>query len=437
MKEIDDFFKRNNFDYKIDIEYAAEILLEDMKKGLESEAESVSSMDMIPLWKNLPDSTPKDKKVIIIDAGGTNFRAGLVYFDKKGLPEILSFFKHPMPALDREMTNEEFFDSIAEYLEPLKDESDMISFCFSYAIKIFPDGGGQAIKLSKEIKLPHIGECKINEGLLQALSRKGWKKIKKIIMVNDTAAVLQSGIFSETDDQSCDSHIGFVLGTGLNSAYIEYGKIEKLKSTEFYDKPQIIVCESGKSNKIPQSKFDKILSENSNLKNEYFLERMCSGRYLGELCSIALRVGAAEGIFSPQVNKMLLNSSDFSSEEISLFLKEQNHDKNIFSGIIEAHSVSEDYVKIYSICKCFFERAGRLSAAVIAAACIKTGKGKSPDKPICISADGSMFLKGFLIKEGIFKSLHTCLTEKKGIYFVIKTNDEAVTLGTALAAFLN
>lgn len=178
MKEIDDFFKRNNFDYKIDIEYAASILLEDMKKGLKSEAESVSSMDMIPLWKNLPDSTPKEKKVIIIDAGGTNFRAGLVYFDKKGMPEILSFFKHPMPALDREMTNEEFFDSIAEYLEPLKDESDMISFCFSYAIKIFPDGGGQAIKLSKEIKLPHIGDCKINEGLLQALSRKGWKKVK-------------------------------------------------------------------------------------------------------------------------------------------------------------------------------------------------------------------------------------------------------------------
>lgn len=91
MKEIDDFFERNNFDYKIDIEYAASILLKDMRKGLESNAESVSSMDMIPLWKNLPTDIPKDKKVIIIDAGGTNFRAGIVYFDKKGVPEILLF----------------------------------------------------------------------------------------------------------------------------------------------------------------------------------------------------------------------------------------------------------------------------------------------------------------------------------------------------------
>ncbi|UTC63142.1 hexokinase [Treponema sp. OMZ 787] len=437
MKVIDDFFKRNNFDYKIDIEYASSILLEDMKKGLESNFETASSMDMIPLWKNLPDSVPKDKKVIIIDAGGTNFRAGLVYFDKKGVPEIISFFKHPMPAIDREMTNEEFFDSIAEYLEPLRDEAEVISFCFSYAVKIFPDGGGQAIKLSKEIKLPHIADCKINEGLLQALSRKNWTRVKKVIMVNDTAAVLQSGIFSETNEQRFDSHVGIVLGTGLNSAYIEYDKIEKLKDTEFYNKPQIIVCESGKSNKIPQSKFDKNLSENSNLKNEYFLERMCSGRYLGELCSIALRTGAAEGIFSPRANKMLLNSRNFSSEEISLFLKEQNHKKNIFSDIIDSGAVSADYVKIYFICKCVFERAARLSAAVIGAACIKTGKGKSPDRPICVSADGSMFLKGFLIKERIFKSLHTCLTEKKGIYFVLKTNDDAVTLGTALAAFLN
>lgn len=48
------------------------------------------------------------------------------------------------------MTNEEFFDSIAEYLEPLKDESDMISFCFSYAIKIFPTAADRLLNFQKK-----------------------------------------------------------------------------------------------------------------------------------------------------------------------------------------------------------------------------------------------------------------------------------------------
>ncbi len=434
MKEIDAFFFKHNFNPYIKVEEAAALLVEDMQNGLKAVSQTASSMDMIPLWKSIPTERPTNKNVIIIDAGGTNFRTALVHFDKNGQPDISSFFKYKMPALDKEMTNEEFFDAIADYLQPLKDSAETVSFCFSFAITIFPDGGGEAIKLSKEIKLPKITECKINEGLMQALLRKGWTSIKKVIMVNDTAAVLLSGTIAQKNRVPVyDSFIGFVLGTGLNSAYVEYGKIEKIKGTSFYGKPQIIVCESGKSCKIPQSEFDKELSENSKLKNEYFLERMCSGRYLGQLCSIALRRAAQCSIFSKEVNSKIQDIPDFTTEQISVFLKEQNYAENIFSRIIPENEISSDYAKIYWICAAFFERAARLAAAVLAAAAIKCGKGVSSEKPICIMGNGSVFLHGFFIKEKIFAYLYEFLTEKKGIHFALKTSEDSVTLGTAIA----
>ncbi len=437
MKEINDFFKRHNFNPSPVIEEMTDILLEDMKNGLQKNYLESSSMDMIPIWKTVSTECPKNKSVITIDAGGTNFRAALIKFSDTGNAEIVSFLKKPMPALDREMTNREFFDKLAEYLEALKNKAESISFCFSFAIKIFPDGSGEAIKLSKEIKLPELAGCKINEELFKALKLRGWTKIKRVVMVNDTASVLQAGILSDKKIQSggenlkpenLSGFVGFVLGTGLNSAYIEYGEIEKIKDSPYYIRPQIIVCESGKCNKVPQSSFDKELSRNSKLPNEYFLERMCSGRYLGELCSIILRTAAKENLFSPQTNKKLIALTDFSTEKISDFLKEKDES---FSFALQIKSEPQDLEKIRIICNAVFTRSAIMSAAILASACIKMDKGKARENPICISADGSVFLKGFSIEENIEKVLKEFLTDKKGIHFIIRKIENPVTLGSS------
>ncbi len=436
IKDLYRFYARHGFNPEIDIDEAVRLLLDDMEKGLGEDFQTASSMDMIPLWKTLPRGLPKNRRVIVIDAGGTNFRTCLVTFDESGTPRISEFYKHPMPAIDREMTNEEFFGCIAAYLEPLKDKADTISFCFSFAVKIDPDGGGEAIKLSKEIKLPQIASCKINEGLKAALIKNGWQTVKKVLMVNDTAAVLQAGmLFGQSGAHGFDSNIGFVLGTGLNSAYIEEAPIEKLKTTAFYGKPQIIVCESGKSCAVQQSGFDKELSKRSNLANDYFLERMCSGRYLGALCSIAIKKAAEEKLFSEDVCRSLLALEEMTSESVSLFLKEQDHTAPPFSSVLKG-ALSGDYIKLRLICESVFERAARLSAAVIAAACLKTGKGKTREKPVCITADGSTFLKGFLMKEKILFHLYTFLREEKDVHFTVVTHPDSVIMGTALSAFL-
>ncbi len=447
MNEVSDFLKRHNFEENLDMKTITNILLEDMSNGLKKNHEEISSMDMIPIWKSIARENPHNKNVISIDAGGTNFRTALIKFSDEGTPKIHSFFKYKMPALDYPMTNKDFFDKLAEYLRPLKDQAEYISFCFSFAIKIYPDGSGEAIKLSKEIKLPEIASCKINDELLKALKRDGWASIKKIVMVNDTACVLQAGAINENlEDYS--GFVGFVLGTGLNSAYIENGEIEKLQvedtksnTANEYTIPdsQIIVCESGKCKKIPQSNFDKELSKKSKLANEYFLERMCSGRYLGELCSIALKTGASEELFSYATKQKLLETGNFTTEEISTFLHANQSKSYRFNEKLKIDN-EQDLQKIYKICESIFKRAGILSAGIIASACIKMLNTKKIDanlhtKAVCINADGSVFLKGYSIKENIEKYLDEYLRQEKGINFIIKNTQTPVSLGSAFFAF--
>ena len=67
-----------------------------------------ASQDMIPTWDLPPAESPKNESVIVIDAGGTNFRSCLVTFDAEGNPEISELEKTSMPGIERELSKKEF-----------------------------------------------------------------------------------------------------------------------------------------------------------------------------------------------------------------------------------------------------------------------------------------------------------------------------------------
>ena len=123
-----------------DISGVIDALLYDMQLGLDCPQDSLphASQQMIPTWTNPPDRVPKNETVIVIDAGGTNFRSCSVRFDNEGRPSIENLERRSMPGIEREYSKKEFFDTIASYLEHLKGKSAKIGFCFSYAMKITP-----------------------------------------------------------------------------------------------------------------------------------------------------------------------------------------------------------------------------------------------------------------------------------------------------------
>ena len=132
------FLGRHNFSPAgYDINTVIDGLLYDMKEGLKNGTGNLDSMsaaqDMIPTWGMPPAESPKNETVIVIDAGGTNFRSCLVTFDAEGKPSISELEKTSMPGIERELSKKEFFDAIANNLEHLKNKASKIGFCFSYA----------------------------------------------------------------------------------------------------------------------------------------------------------------------------------------------------------------------------------------------------------------------------------------------------------------
>ncbi|ULQ60069.1 hexokinase [Brucepastera parasyntrophica] len=433
------FLGRNDFPaYGPDVNSVINTMMYDIEEGLKRDPTyppgSGPSLDMIPTWSVPPASAPKNQQVIVIDAGGTNFRSCLVTFNETGEPEISQMEKCAMPGSDREYSKKEFFATIASFLDHLKNKATRIGFCFSYSMTITPEGDGKVIRLSKGIKADEVIGTLVGASLSDALVARGWKRPEKITLINDTAAALMAGAVAAKNGKAYDSYVGFILGTGMNAAYIESEKIEKIASMNInIPSSQIVVCESGKCNKIARSRFDQEIDKIMDSPNVF--ERMCSGAYLGPLGRLALNGAAKDGLFSEPVAKEFLKMESLDLIEMDdFFFTPYKTDTKL--GKILVNGTEDDREKTFRLLDAFVERAARLAAANIAAVVIKSRKGTNPVKPVCIFCEGTTFLKTHNLRERVIGYLNTVLTEERGIWFEIVSIDHAVTLGSAVAGLL-
>ena len=355
----------------------------------------------------------EEESAIVIDAGGTNFRSCLVTKTSDGL-EISDFEKTSMPAIDRELNKKEFYAAIAANIARLKDRSDKISFCFSYAMEITEDGDGKILRFSKEIKAKEAVGTYLGKELLEELKNQGWSSIKKINVLNDTAALLLSSLV-ESSRQKYDGHLAFILGTGMNSAYISKG--------------QIIVTECGMFSQLPQSDFDKIVSGRTTLPRQSLLEKMCSGAYLGDLAFEMLLKAGFEGYFSNQFIKAMSQLTKVTTADFDGI-----YDKEKASPLTELikQGTEEDAALLKEIISAIIVRSANLTAQAICAAANHTDKEKG-ELPLCITCNGSTFWKTPLLKESVEARLKDLLQQP---FEIIKIDDD-ITKGSFAAAFIS
>lgn len=394
--ETQSFLKRHNFDLNL-ADNLNQKIVEDMKKGLNTGG---SDQAMIKAGSAAVGEIKEGESVIVIDAGGTNFRSSLVTKTKDGI-EISDFQKTSMPAIDRELNKKEFYQAIADNISRLKDRAERISFCFSYAMAITDDGDGKIIRFSKEVKAPEAVGTFLGKELLNELQIQGWKRIKKINVLNDTTALLLSS-FVEDASKKWSSHIAFILGTGMNSAYIQ-------------DK-RIIVTECGMFSDLSQSDFDKAVCSRTTQPEQSLLEKMSSGAYLGEIASEMVKTAAKEGLFS----------SDFTAPD-----KFETKDFDSYFAKAE-NSLSPDQRKIKELLYTIISRSASLSAQVICAAALLSDKEKG-ELPVCITCNGSTFWKTPLLRETTQAQLKALLKQP----FEIIQIDDDITKGSFAAAFIN
>ncbi len=422
-----------------DVLATAEGILFDMQQGLDANPGTdflQSSQEMIPTWANPPKESPKNESVIVIDAGGTNFRVCLVTFDNEGNPTISDFQKTSMPGIEREFSKKEFFDTIAANLDHVKGKAKKIGFCFSYAMKITPDGDGEVISFSKEIKAPEVIGNLVGACLSDALVERGWERPEKIVLLNDTTAALLAGASTATGGLQYSSYAGLILGTGMNTAYIEPNPIKKIENLgRTAPATQIVVAESGLYSNLARSEFDIAFDKTTNTPGRYVMEKMCSGAYLGAVASLAIKQACEDGLFSENASKALLSVGTFTLFDMDRFFYTPFNTETVLGAAITKGN-QDDRDMLFAILDAFVDRCARLTAALVTATVLKSEAGTSPSLPVSVLCDGTTFYKTHNLQSRIRGYLNTELLQKKHRYFEIVTLENPITLGAAVAGLL-
>ena len=418
-----DFLKKHGLRAEdVDSDKVLDFFSSEMKKGLEGEE---SSLAMIATYTEAGNDIPDGESVIVMDAGGTNFRTCLVTFND-GVAEISDFQKVGMPGAKKEVSKKEFFSILADNIQRFMGKSKKIGFCFSYAAEITPDHDGIPLMFSKEIKAPEVIGKRLGKELLAELATRGYDtEGMTVSIVNDTVATLLAAKAAYKGDAS--TYIGFILGTGTNTAYVE--RNSNIKKLSLSEGSQIINVESG-CLKLELSEIDEEFMKTTKDSNSYHLEKKISGAYLGPFALFVLKKAAEEGVFSSQSVEKLSEMNDLETKDVGGFLREAGD----FSNPLSFFSANkEDAKNAYIIMRSIVERSGKLTALNLTAAVIASGEGDDPRRPVVINADGTTFYKTCFLEDYVKEYLDQILWKKEGKVCQIVSIDNSPTIGAAIA----
>ena len=374
----------------------------EMDKGLAGEK---SSLAMLRAYLNVGGDIEKNRKVIVVDAGGTNLRVGTAQFDDAGLLQIENFKKSGMIGLNGQVSKAEFFERLADRVMPVVRESDALGFCFSYPCEIQPNHDGKLLQWTKGVDAPEVVGCLIGEELNRVFEARGIVR-KKIVLLNDTVATLLAGV-AEGAARGAQGYVGFILGTGTNTATLENG--------------EVINIESGGFDKLPTTDIDRELDASTNNPGKQIFEKMISGTYLGPLTLAALKK-------APLSESGLLAIAEMDSLHtihIDNFAAQNGRD---IGPLGDPRFSEADGELIRAGFAAVVARAAHLSAVNLAIAAIRNGVS-----PVCINLDGSTFFKTFCLREQAEAGLKHLLDLAGVDYFCVHINDAPV-VGAAIAA---
>ncbi len=395
-------------------------MLTEMQKGLDGEN---CSMDMIPTYLSNDGELEPDVQAAVIDAGGTNFRCGLVRFQPTGYT-VSDMIKRKMPGTESPCTWDEFIRFTADAIEPLMNRTDVIGFCFSYAATITPERDGRVITIDKEVVVEGCEGKLIGASLIEELERRGITG-KRIVILNDTVAVLL-GMAVGLDKSKYAGFIGQVSGTGTNTCVsLPVSAVGKLGLTG--NQGMIINLESGKYSGITGGDFDAMLDERSHNPGQKRFEKLTAGVYLGEICHLMLNAAADEGLLSDECADKVRSLPPFDSAVIDAWAYGEGYD--ILSGNEDDHHFAQ------TLSVALFHRSARCMCVNLLALAELIGGGR--EKPICMMAEGSLVQKGRCYRPELESLLQLYGTEKRGISVEFHVGQETTLPGSAAAALLN
>lgn len=409
----------------VDIDWMLSHFRSEMEKGLSGEK---SSLKMIPTYAGSPKEITRNRSVIVMDAGGTNFRTCLVSFDDDGKPSISDFRRVGMPGVDRTVGSDEFYSIFADNIERFMGKSDRIGFCFSYAAEITEGHDGIPLLYSKEIKAPETIGKPLGKNILSVLEKRGYDTSSlKISVVNDTVATLLAAKAESAVEGS--SYVGFILGTGTNTAYVESN--ENIGKITLDAGEQIINTESG-SFDIASSDLDTAFRNTTNDPGSYQFEKMISGAYIGSFSRFVINEAVKENVFSLDFISAFSKIESLSTTDVGVFLGAPYSKDTVLGAAV---TNERDCISLYNILKAIVVRAAKLTAVNISAAALKGRKGDtSPLHPVVINADGTTFYKLPFLERYTRYFMDKILEDGNKTYYRLVNIDSSPIIGAAISA---
>ncbi len=390
-----------------------------------------SSLMMIPSYISIDEPVRTDTPVAVLDAGGTNLRRAMVSFSSAGRVKISDMERSFMPGTRVQVSTDEFFEAFAEFAAPVVEKSDTLGFCFSYAAKVTPKRDARLIRWSKQIQAPEVEGKLIGAGLKRKLSLKGLKP--QVVILNDTVATLLAGR-SAGVRRNYSAYVGFILGTGTNTAYVEQNsRIAKVKDLPKQGTMAINV-ESGAFTGAPQTMFDEELDRGTMDCGRYTFEKMISGGYLGALGHVVLKAGVEQGFFSKRAARMITGWGELSNKHLDDFCGGKPGSDNPF---LRASFSEKDHEAVRQLCTPVYARAAVLAAINLASAILRTGEGGDPERPVCVNVDGSTYYRTLTadFRRRVQRELRALLKPRGVAYELIRVDDSPV-IGAAVAGLM-
>ncbi|MDR2795484.1 MAG: hexokinase [Spirochaetaceae bacterium] len=446
--EIDDFARFYGFHYDC---CDSGVLIRDfciaMERGLRGQS---SSLPMLPTHLSPEWRLAAGKKVVALDAGGTNLRAARISFDHGGRPIVEAEQTTQMPGSNGALSASEFFSAIADFCAPFFDGGGIegIGFCFSYPMEMSPDGDGFPLAFCKEVELPELVGRPIGRGLCEALTRRRVKTPSRVVLLNDTVSTLLCGISQipprfpskfatpgecvpENMSAEAGPALGLILGTGFNIAYCEtcIPKINFESKTE----PQIVVCEAGTFRFRYRGLLDIEFDAGTKNPGTFNAEKATAGAYLGPLSLHILKRAVKDGVLRFKRSAELLAMERLATKDLNVLLQAPLSLGGGLGQLFDRDETGAVKTLLY-IESIVTERAALTAAAMLTAVIEHCGAARNPFAPVRIAVEGTTFSIYHFLGEALRARFHSILNATGPRFYVMEPVKQASLFGAAAAA---
>ncbi|XP_022091810.1 hexokinase-1-like [Acanthaster planci] len=377
------------------------ILNQSMDRGLRADTRDEAALKMLPSYvRSLPNGTEMGR-FMSLDMGGSNFRVLLVELTDEGLTTTVDRYHIPHEILFG--TADLFFDYIADHIEiflkthcPAGICDDLpLGFTFSFPCNQHGLDSAELVIWTKGFAVQGVVGKDVVLLLQKALDKKNIKA-RTVALINDTVAVLIGGAYY---DHNCQ--IGLIVGTGINAAYMEpLSNVGKWKGDNNEPRQVVINIEMGGFGdegviEFVRTEIDLDLDNRTVNKGNQRVEKMISGKYLGEVARIILAKLAHLGVaFRGKLPKPLEEDWIFTTSFISEIVEGDTEDsqpncRRILQSLGADDPSPADCRLLHAICARVTQRSAMLASSLVAGLLSRL---KKPNMSIAV--EGSMY-KGF------------------------------------------